>query len=401
MKPKILRFLDKGVEYSIYVMIFFIPISIAAIGSFAGMAAFLFLIKKIISLDFKSLKSNGVFFILLFIFFVLMVLSLFNSGIFLEKSLRALCIKWGRFPFFLWAIIDTFQDKKRIIRAVYVFLLSATIVGLSVFTQKFMGFEFLRGRVLSSPSLPSTGPFKNQNGLAAYLTCLIPIALSFSLWKWKKILVKLPLIIITVILSLALIWTFCRGGWLGTIAGLIFVMLFTNYYQLKKLFWVLFSFSYIVCIPLVGFGLFYYRNRGDANRFPIFHGAWRMIKENPFLGKGLGTFMDYCVKYAESLSGYYVHNCFLQIWAESGIFSLLAFLLFVGYVFYRSIKVIIKIPKSLGSFILIGLTGGLMSLLVHSFFEVHLYSFQLSFLFWIILGLTFALSSAFEKEQDC
>ncbi|OQB12418.1 MAG: hypothetical protein BWY16_00474 [Candidatus Omnitrophica bacterium ADurb.Bin205] len=109
--------------------------------------------------------------------------------------------------------------------------------------------------------------------------------------------------------------------------------------------------------------------------------------------------MNYCGEYTKSLSGYYVHNCFLQIWAESGIFSLLAFLLLVGYVFYRCIKVIIKTPKSLSSFILIGLTGGLMSLLVHSFFDVHLYSFQLSFLFWIVLGLTFALSSALEKEQ--
>ena len=82
------------------------------------------------------------------------------------------------------------------------------------------------------------------------------------------------------------------------------------------------------------------------------------------------------------------------------IFSLLCFLLFVGYVFYRSIKVSLVISKFLNSFILIGLTAGLLGYLVHSFFEVHLYSFQLSFLFWAVLGLTVALSSSLESYQN-
>ena len=56
MKLKILRFLDVAVEYSIYGVIFFIPISIAMIGTFAGMAIVFFLIKKILSPDFTSYK---------------------------------------------------------------------------------------------------------------------------------------------------------------------------------------------------------------------------------------------------------------------------------------------------------------------------------------------------------
>jgi O-antigen ligase len=394
MKQKIINALDIAVEYSIYGMIFFIPISIAALGTFAGFAALFFLIKKILAPDFSIIKTNKLLFILLLVFFIFMGLSLFNSGTLLEKSLKALLLKWGRFPFLLWAIIETFQDKKRIIRAVCVLFFSALLVGVSTFTQKFFGFEFLRGRSPGNPSLPSTGPFKNQNGLAAYLACVIPVALCFSLWKHKAVFVKWVLFLASVVFGMSLFWTFCRGGWLGAIAGMIFVILLVNYHSLRKAFWPVFLFNYIVCIPLIGFCLFYYRSRGDANRFPLFHAAWKIIEENPFLGKGLGTFMNYCGQYTKSLSGYYVHNCFLQIWAESGIFSLLAFLLFVGYVFYRSFHSILKVPKSLNSFILIGLSGGLFSFLVHSFFDVHLYSFQLSFLFWIVLGLTVAATNA-------
>ena len=82
------------------------------------------------------------------------------------------------------------------------------------------------------------------------------------------------------------------------------------------------------------------------------------------------------------------------------IFSLLCFLLFVGYVFHRSIKVSLRLPKSLDFFILIGLTAGLLGFLVHSFFDVHFYSFQLSFLFWAVLGLMVALGSNLDQEHN-
>jgi len=400
MKSRAIKYLDVAVEYLIYLVIFFIPISITMIGTFAGMATVFFLVKKIFSRDFVSVKTNKWLFLFLLMFFVFMGLSLFNSGPLLAKSLKALLIKWGRFPLFFWAVMGTFQDTRRVVKAGYVLLFSATLVGFTVFTQKFFGFEFLRGKVSWGYLAASIGPFKNPNALAAYLTCVIPVVLSFGLWKWKKIAIKFSLLLIATMLILSSFWTFCRGGWLGLIAGLIFVILFINYQRIKKVFWLLFLCSYILLVPLIGFVLFFFRNRGDSNRFILSHGAWMMIKENPLLGKGIGTFMDYCARYTNNFGAYYAHNCYLQMWAESGIFSLLCFLLFVGYVFYKSINVILKIPKTLNSFILIGLTAGLMGFLVHSFFEVHLYSFQPSFLFWVVLGLTVALYSKLDQESN-
>ena len=419
MKLRAIKYLDLAVEHAVYLVIFFIPISITMLGTFAGMAIVFFLVKKILSPNFTSIKANKILFLFLLCFFIFMDLSLLNSGPLVVKSLKVLFIKWGRFPLLLWAIIDTFQDPKRVVKAGWVLLFSASLVGLSVFTQKFFGFEFLRGRASGGFLVPSTGPFKNQNALAAYLSCVIPFVLSCVLGngfgyrkpnpvlpagrhglvaKWKRIVIKLCLFLITAMLVLSSYWTFCRGGWLGLIAGLIFVILFINYQRIKKVFWPLFVFCYLFFVPLVGFLLFFFRNRGDSNRFILFHGAWGMIKEHPLLGKGLGTFMDYSTLYTNNFGAYYAHNCYLQMWAESGIFSLLCFLLFAGYVFYRSIRVSLKMPKSLNSYILIGLTAGLMGFLVHSFFEVHLYSFQLSFLFWVVLGLTAALSSRLDQE---
>ncbi len=44
MKQRIINALGIAVEYSIYGMIFFIPVSIAALGTFAGFTALFFLI---------------------------------------------------------------------------------------------------------------------------------------------------------------------------------------------------------------------------------------------------------------------------------------------------------------------------------------------------------------------
>ncbi|MCX5700361.1 MAG: O-antigen ligase family protein, partial [Candidatus Omnitrophica bacterium] len=325
-------------------------------------------------------------------------LSLFNSGTLLTKSLIALLIKWGRFPLLLWVVIDTFRDTRRIVKAVCVFLFGVTLVGLTVFTQKFLGFEFLRGRSSGGISSPSIGPFNNPNYLAAYLACVIPIVLSFGLWKWKRVAIKLVLFLIFGLLILASFWTVSRGGWLGLIAGLIFVILLTSYHRIKNFFWLLFWFNYFFLMPLIMIVLFFYKN--NSERLILVHGALRMIKEHPLLGIGIGTFMDHCALYSKSPLVYYAHNCYLQMWAESGILSLLSFLSLFGYIFYMSIKVSLRISRSLNYFILIGLTAGLLGFLVNSFFEVSLYSFQLGFLFWVVLGLTVTLNVKLNQEPN-
>jgi len=69
----------------------------------------------------------------------------------------------------------------------------------------------------------------------------------------------------------------------------------------------------------------------------------------------------------------------MQIWAETGIFSLLSFLAFLTILLVKSIKSANKNKD----FILLGLGCGAFGFLVHNQF----YSVQLSFLFWLLAGL--------------
>ena len=80
MKLKLIKFLDLGIEYSIYGFILCIPASIAIVSVLGCVAVVLFLIKQALSPNFSGIRSNKTFFLLLLIFFIFMALSLYNSG---------------------------------------------------------------------------------------------------------------------------------------------------------------------------------------------------------------------------------------------------------------------------------------------------------------------------------
>ena len=112
-----------------------------------------------------------------------------------------------------------------------------------------------------------------------------------------------------------------------------------------------------------------------------------MIRDHPFVGRGIGTFMDYFHDYMPQFPTEYAHNCFLQIWAETGMFALLAFLGFCIILLGTGMKTFLRT----NNYAVLGLVCGLFGFLVHSFFDTQLYSLPLSMLFWSAAGVLWAI----------
>jgi O-antigen ligase len=91
----------------------------------------------------------------------------------------------------------------------------------------------------------------------------------------------------------------------------------------------------------------------------------------------------------------YAHNCYLQIWAETGIFSLLSFLGFLWLLLRQGIRAF----KKTQNYIVLGLTCGLFGYLVHASLDVHFYSLQLAVLFWMWAGILSAASTIALKRE--
>jgi O-antigen ligase len=91
-------------------------------------------------------------------------------------------------------------------------------------------------------------------------------------------------------------------------------------------------------------------------------------------------------KYLPGMNISYAHNCFLQIWVETGIFSLISFMIFVISLVYRGVKKFL-VSKDL---VFLGLLSGVVGFLAHSFFDNNLYSLRLAIVFWAWVGLIIA-----------
>lgn len=388
MKDKLISILDKFTVYSLYVMIFFIPISKAGIESFFGFVFLGFLIKKILKPDFRFLKSGEHFFLLLFLFFS--ALSLLNSGPYLIKGFKALFLKWGEYILIFWLIQDTLSNRKRIRTALGIFLSVAVIVGIDGIIQRLLRVDFLRnkGLIKVNQSLYAiTSAFNYYNDFAVYLVVILSLIIALLILKQVKGLNKWMLLAEGFLLWLCLLLTFSRGGWLGFISSLLLMLFLSG--KAKKVTFLISIFIFVIFLvpEFRGRGIFIFQPEGDAHRFTVWQVALRMIKENPLLGKGIGTFMDYLHKYSPGLTVQYAHNCYLQIWAETGIFSLLSFLGFLSALLFKGIS---SFKKNQDAFIL-GVLCGIFGFLVHSFFDTHLYSLQLSVLFWSMAGILCSL----------
>lgn len=385
MKDRIYNLFIVLGEYALYGLLFFLPISNALIESFAGLALFSFVGRKIIKPDFRFLKfwPN----IILYVFLLFSALSLFNSGAYLVKSLNALFGKWMQYLGICLIFQDAIYDEKVFKRGIWVFLSSAILIILSGLSQYFFGLEFLRNRSiyeLSGGTHPITSSFVHYNSFGGYLVVVLALTVALLLANNNFGVKAFGLLALTMFSTLAIVFTFSRGSLLAFAISFIFICIFAKRH-LKWLIPVILIGIVIFLFPAFHERLlFTFKTYGDANRFKYWVVAMKMIGEHPFLGMGVGTFMANFSKFQPYLAPAYAHNCYLQIWAETGIFSLISFLAFAASVIYLGIKKFV-ISKD---YVLLGLLAGVIGFLIHSLFDVNLYSLQLVILFWVWVGLT-------------
>lgn len=382
-------FFDFLAKFGLGGMLFFIPISNALINSFFGFFLLGFIGKKAIDHDFSFLKqwvNVG-----LFLFFLFMSLSLLNSGKYISTSLIALFLKWGKYILIFLLMQDVISGRKDILIFSAVLLSSATIAAISGISQFFCGIEFLRGReiqIMKGGARGITSGLNHCNSFGGYLLIPFFLALSLSLFGKSSGLRKCLLLFLVLIFGFCVFHTYSRGAWIGVLAGLLAMTLIT-----RKRVMILVVCSFLGIILLypklreIFFSMFV--AGGDSLRFEYWRIACAMFKENPILGKGLGLFMPYVSNHYPGMLVAYAHNCYLQILAESGLFSFMAFLFFLYMVLYTAIKRYLFERSA----ILLGIICGLFSFSVHSFLDVNLYSLPLAILFWIWAGLAYVMVS--------
>jgi O-antigen ligase len=268
------------------------------------------------------------------------------------------------------------------------------VVAVEAWLQGVVGHDPIRGRLPHGERL--TGPFNSPNNLATFLLIVMPLQLWMVMQRPRNRQAAgwaVALALETIILARA----DSRSVWVAL--GAAVIVLLTVRRSATRL-------GVGICSLVAGIWAWYAMAAGgtegwhlDPGRAEGWNIAWRMFRDHPVDGIGLGTYMEQYMRYPQ-LEGQwprpqYAHNCYLQILAEGGAIGLATFLAMVGWV---GAVVVARLRQRgpMGSRLLPGLAAALAALLLNIGIDTVLYSLPLASLWWFLLGLAagLAMSSA-------
>ena len=244
------------------------------------------------------------------------------------------------------------------------------------------------------------GHYMTQAGLLVLFSSL---ALSMFLFSRKKIRYAWGGMFI--LAAVALILTLTRSAWIGIlVAGCVILFI----YKPKTL----------ILVPVIA-GLFFIispkhiknrvlttfnrRSYSNMERLEYIQAGIKIIKDYPIFGTGPDTvdmvFQDPKYDLSESAKrNVHLHNNFLQIAAERGIFSFLAWLTFVIWTLISLIKLTKKKDPSLRP-LSAGALAGFLALLAAGFFEYNFGDSEILMLVLFIITIPFVQEKIIEKKN--
>ena len=403
MKKKWADFLGKSVEAAFLTGIFVLPFSKALLEICLTITFVLWFLMKLIQKE--NLYKDQTLFFLVGSFTIISSISGFYSGYPLLSALGI--IKLIKYSLVMLIAAETFRDRTKVKHLILVSCISFFGVVLDSVYQYFIGKDLIAGFEVyhSNLQIRLTGPFESYGLLAAYLLILIPVITAIvigtnknELAGWKKFLLAFFL----VLGFLVFFKTHSRGAWIAFAGGaLICASLLRKKWIFSLIIISLFVAPFVLPKNVLVHRDVQQKEQSLKERYQLWRRAWDVIKSQPFFGCGINTYVKNYSKFDTKkhwrVPGYYVHNGYLQLAAETG---LIALGLFLGLLFLALKVGVDMFKKTVGArkFLLAGLITGATALLFQAVIDTTLHNLQSAYLIWLSIGLLFA-SSDFRKKQ--
>jgi O-antigen ligase len=216
-----------------------------------------------------------------------------------------------------------------------------------------------------------------------------------------------------VMIAGGLVATLSRGGWLAASVGLLALLFFGGFAFKSILPKLVVVGGIVACAGALLWSVDSVRNYllktvavdfdkqqvtvGDPSlggRIHMWKGTLPLIREKPVLGHGIGSwkweFQEYHHPQIFSFPEY-THNDYLNLASDYGLVGVLLLMLVFGAFFIRAFKVV-RISKSSDErAFAIGAISGVISILVHSFFDFNLHILANSTLLAAVMGIVVAI----------
>lgn len=394
-----------------------------SIGFFALIVMFLTFVKMLTKPD--EIVDFRRFEIWLIAYFMIVVVSLFGSSLFV-LSLKGF-LKTLIYIGFYFSVVQYLKANKNhivwILGTIVLCIAGESVVG---FLQSFLHLDAISTWQDTSRLNPEDilsrvyGTLKplNPNLFGGYLVCGFPALLGSVFYfanrkLWKAVVLSL---IASVIGIYAILQTGCRGAYLAMmlIIACVFLVLAKFFWRSYKKIYIslisAFTVLFFMAITFVGslrhrfLSIFAMRNdSSNSFRFNVYHSSLDMFKDNWLLGIGVGNknFREIYGLYMktgfDALSAY---NIFLEIAVESGIFALIAFLGFLVELIKDSIRFILKsVDNEQIIFVSVSVIS-ILAVMFHGFVDTVFFRPQIQFLFWTFVAIISVLVPNYSKKSD-
>lgn len=228
--------------------------------------------------------------------------------------------------------------------------------------------------------------FFSPNMFAAYLAMTIPLCGGLLLDNIKNKKRRLVFGFFAICMLAALLLTKSMAGAISLCFGVIVFLVFARRRPSRKIFiFFIFILLLLLFLLLLRYDMFInISNQQNTilQRLSFWRSTSGIIRDFVFKGVGIGNLGSIYPKYRELVANEtrLAHNIFLQTWAEIGLLGLISMILLV----WAFIKSSIKIERN---FFNIGIIASCYVFLVNNLFDFSYFIPQVSYLWWISLGL--------------
>jgi putative inorganic carbon (HCO3(-)) transporter len=260
--------------------------------------------------------------------------------------------------------------------------------------------------------------FNNPNLFAGYLLPIIMLAATQVLanWNLRKWVFSAIAVLVTALLTVAVILTGSRGAYIGAFAGYaaLIVVGLTKIWLLKTKRRIIIP-TLLLTVPLVIFAVFHYmpgfehrivsifagrEHSSNSFRLNVWLSSLAMLKDNWLIGIGVGN-QAFCLAYGlymrtgfDALGTYCVP---LEIAVETGLFGLFVFVLIVMSILYKA-HIAFWSPISNNRsdlfqykrWLTVGAAFGLVALLGHGLVDTVFFRPQIQFIFYLLVSIVIA-----------
>lgn len=367
----------------------------------------------------EKLEVN-LFEIFLILYFMFVIVSLAGSSL-LYLSLKGF-LKTFTYLGFYFSVVQYYKNNlSKIPFTIFTIALCAASQGIIGIFQNFSQVgEISTWQDVSSINpedvmtrvYGSITPF-NPNLFGGYLVASLPCLFgSFVLGLLdKKYKLAVGFLVLSLITSISLILSGCRGAYIGFLAimvcffGFLGKFIWANGKSLFKTIYlsvlgsiVAFSTCVVLFVSSIRtrvISIFAMRNDSSTSfRLNVYQSAINMVKDNWLFGIGVGNqnFREVYGLYMrtgfDALSAYCI---FLEIAVESGIFALLAFIGFVITLIFKGIKFVLNSSDlKTSALVAISITS-VIAVMLHGFVDTVFFRPQIQFVFWTMVAFVSAI----------